>query len=277
MSDECAHRATGEDHAHDSDHGHDEPAQGASVARPARVLTIRAHSGLSGDIVLAGLLRMTETDGDTLDALLASILPDLAGSVRLVPKQVNHIGGWHALVSLPHQHAHRTLGDMAALIAASGMSETAKRLAMETFVLLAGAEGAVHGKKPEEVHFHEVGALDSILDICASCELFTRLAPERFVVSPLPLADGEVTCAHGVLPVPAPAVLEMLEGVPVRPFSGRGETVTPTALALLKSLRADFGPWPAMRVERRALVYGTRVFAGAPNGAVFAWGPEEMD
>ena len=136
------------------------------------VLTVRAHSGLSGDIFLAGLLRMTETDEEALNSLLASILPELSGSVRLVRREVNHVGGWHAEVTLPHQHEHRTLADIAALIAASGLSESAKRLSTAAFTLLAGAEAAVHGKKPEEVHFHEVGALDSILDICASCELF---------------------------------------------------------------------------------------------------------
>ena len=154
------------------------------------------------------------------------------------------------------------------------MDEGPKRLASNTFTLLAEAEAAVHGMKPEAVHFHEVGALDSILDICMACTLFTRLSPARFVVSPLPIADGEVVCAHGVIPVPAPAVLELLEGIPVRPFSGEGETVTPTAIALLRSLGAAFGPWPAMLVEKRALVYGSRVFANAPNGAIFACGTE---
>ena len=236
------------------------------------VLTIRANSGLSGDIMLAGLLRMAEIGEAEMPALLAAIMPELAGAVSLVRKQVNHIGGWHALVNLPHQHEHRALADITALITACGMDETSKRLATGTFTLLARAEAAVHEKKPEDVHFHEVGALDSILDICMACALFAKLAPSRFVVSPLPLADGCVTCAHGVIPVPAPAVLELLDGIPVRPFAGTGETVTPTAIALLRALGAEFGPWPSMRVERRALVYGTKVFADAPNGAIFAYG-----
>ena len=177
-------------------------------------------------------------------------------------------------MSLPHQHEHRTLEDILGIIAGSGMDDEPKRLASDTFTLLAKAEAAVHGMKPEAVRFHEVGALDSILDICMACVLFTRLSPARFVVSPLPIADGEVVCAHGVIPVPAPAVLELLEGIPVRPFSGEGETVTPTAIALLRSLGATFGPWPAMLVEKRALVYGSRVFANAPNGTIFACGTE---
>lgn len=238
------------------------------------VLTIRAHSGLSGDMFLAGLLRMTEIGESALDERLCAILPELAGTVRLVRRQVNHISGWHAQVLLPHQHEHRTLKDVTTLIATSSMHEAAKRLAIDTFTLLARAEGTVHEKKPEEIHFHEIGALDSILDICMSCELFIQLAPSHFVVSPLPVADGSVHCAHGVIPVPAPAVLELLEGIPVRPFSAEGETVTPTAAALLRAFGATFGPWPAMRVEKNALVYGTRVFLDAPNGAIFAYGEE---
>lgn len=239
------------------------------------MLTIRANSGLSGDMLLAGLLKMTEADEADTERLLNAIMPELAGTLRLARKQVNHIGGWHTEVNLPHQHEHRTLADITALITACGMGDAAKSLATETFALLARAEGAVHEKKPEDVHFHEVGALDSILDICLACELFARLAPSRFVVSPLPMADGFVACAHGIIPVPAPAVLELLEGIPVRPFAGTGETVTPTAIALLRALGAEFGPWPAMRVDRRALVYGGKIFKDAPNGAIFAFGPAQ--
>ncbi|WP_308773969.1 LarC family nickel insertion protein [uncultured Bilophila sp.] len=271
MSEVHAHGEHGHRHGHGAHHG-ESHTEGHDEAGGGRILTIRSHSGLSGDMFLAGLLRMTELDEAETDALLTAVLPDLAGAVRLTRKQVNRIGGWFAEVSLPHRHEHRTLADILGIIAGNGMDEAAKRLASDTFTLLAEAEAAVHGMKPEAVHFHEVGALDSILDICMACALFTRLAPSRFVASPLPIADGEVACAHGIIPVPAPAVLELLEGIPVRPFSGEGETVTPTAIALLRSLGATFGPWPAMRVEKRALVYGSRVFPNAPNGTIFACG-----
>lgn len=239
----------------------------------ASILTVRAHSGLSGDMFLAGLLRMTGIDETETDACSSAILPQLSGTVRLVRREVNHIGGWHADISLPHEHEHRALSDIIPIISKSNMSEAAKGLAVEAFTILAKAESTVHGKRPEDIHFHEVGALDSILDICMSCELFVRLAPSRLVVSPLPLADGEVHCAHGIIPVPAPAVLELLEGIPVRPFPGQGETVTPTAMALLRAFKASFGPWPPMLIQKQALVYGTRIFAHAPNGALFAYGP----
>ncbi len=269
-----AHHHEHEHHGHKHGHCHHEHAL---PHRHGSILTIRAHSGLSGDIMLAGLMRMTEISADDFNARLASLMPELAGSVELVRREVNHIGGWHARVDLPHQHEHRTLRDILDIIKKSGLSEHGKELSAATFTLLARAEAAVHGKAPEDVHFHEVGALDSILDICMACELFALLAPEHFTVSPLPVADGHVHCAHGIIPVPAPAVLELMEGVPVRPFPGQGETVTPTAMALLKALGAEFGPWPAMRVDRRAIAYGTKVFEGAPNGALFAFGPAEHD
>ena len=273
--DHACHGHTHTHHHGHACHGHTHGHHGGHSHGP--VLTIRAHSGLSGDIMLAGLMRMTGISADDFEARLASIMPELAGSVELVRHEVNHIGGWHVRVNLPHQHEHRTLGDILGIIGRSGLSERGKELSAATFSLLAKAEAAVHGKAPEDVHFHEVGALDSILDICMACELFAMLAPEHFVVSPLPVADGHVHCAHGIIPVPAPAVLELMEGVPVRPFPVQGETVTPTAMALLKALGAEFGPWPAMRVEKRALAYGTKVFEGAPNGALFAFGPAEHD
>lgn len=136
---------------------------------------------------LAGLLRMTELGEAETDRLLAAVLPELAGTVRLTRRQVNRIGGWFADVSLPHQHEHRTLEDILGIIAGSGMDDEPKRLASDTFTLLAKAEAAVHGMKPEAVRFHEVGALDSILDICMACVLFTRLSPARFVSAPCPL------------------------------------------------------------------------------------------
>jgi len=237
------------------------------------VLTIRTHSGLSGDMFLAGMMRLTDIDVEDLNVLLASLLPDLPGALQLTRRPVRGVGGWMVRIDLPHQHNHRRLAEISALIDESGLSEKAKIRAMATFTLLARAEAIVHDIDPQAVHFHEVGGLDSIIDVCMGCELFCRLDPGVFIVSPLPLADGEIHCAHGILPSPAPAVLELLADVPVRPFAGKGETVTPTALALLRSLDADFGLWPSMRVRRQALVYGERDFAGVPNGAVFAYGP----
>lgn len=238
------------------------------------VVVVRPASGLSGDMMLAGFARLAGVDDAALAALATGLgLP--GDCIAVEPRSLNAIGGWGARVKLPHEHAHRTLADVRTVIAASTLSPAARDFAERTFVLLAEAEGRVHGIAPDAVTFHEVGALDSILDICLVSALFAEMAPARFVSGPLPLCDGTVRCAHGLLPAPAPAVLEMLEGVAVCGIETRGETVTPTAIALLKGLGADFGGWPAMRVERRALIYGSRVLPGVANGAIFARGPAE--
>ena len=236
------------------------------------VVVVRPASGLSGDMMLAGFARLAGADDAALAALATGLgLP--GDCIAVEPRSLNAIGGWGARVKLPHEHAHRTLADVRTVIAASTLSPAARDFAERSFVLLAEAEGRVHGIAPDAVTFHEVGALDSILDICLVAALFAGMAPTALVCGPLPLCDGTVRCAHGLLPAPAPAVLEMLDGVAVRGIASEGETVTPTALALLKGLDARFGPWPAMRIDRRALVYGGRVLPGVANGAIFARGP----
>lgn len=237
------------------------------------LLTVRAISGLSGDMMLAGLARLAEVRDEDLQSIVGELkISALEGALSVEPRMVRHVAGVGCRVDLPHEHAHRNLADILTLITASSMPQPAKDLAARTFTLLGEAEASVHGMKAAEVTFHEVGALDSILDICLVCRLFLLLRPARFICSPLPLADGVVTCAHGRVPAPAPAVLRLLEGVPVHGFSGSGETVTPTALSLLKALDAEFGPWPAMTVRKTVISYGTRVFTDAPNGAVWALG-----
>lgn len=248
-------------------------------------LTIRCHSGLSGDMLLGGLLvlnleilnlePLSAEAKDWLAALLDQVKPGLGGCARLTQAEVNGITGWRLAVDLPVEHEHRHLADIEALIAASQISDAARQKAAKTFQLLADCEAQAHGLSIDKVHFHEVGALDSILDICAVCELYCRLAPHTFICGPLPMADGKICCAHGVLPAPAPAVLRLLKGTQVCAFGGQcdaGELVTPTALALLHALDAQFGPWPGFQIEAIATVYGQRVFEKAPNGAIFALG-----
>jgi uncharacterized protein (DUF111 family) len=235
------------------------------------VVVIRPSSGLSGDMMLAGLACVAGVDSKELGAIAGSLsLPE--DCVSLERRAVNEVFGWGCRVSLPDTTSHRTWADIRKIITASGLRPQAKNFAERAFGLLAEAEGRVHGIPAEQVHFHEVGALDSILDICLCAELFARLAPVQFVCGPLPLCDGTVKCDHGLLPAPAPAVFELLQGVPVRGIASEGETVTPTAIALLKGLGAQFGAWPELTVTRTALIYGSRVLPGVANGALFALG-----
>lgn len=237
-------------------------------------VVIRPSSGLSGDMILAGLARMAGAGSGELGAIAVSLgLPQ--DCVSLERRTVNDVFGWGCRISLPDTTEHRTLTDIRKIIAGSGLSHAARHYAERTFGLLAEVEGRIHGIPADQVHFHEVGALDSILDICLCAELFARLAPAQFVCGPLPLCDGIVKCDHGLLPAPAPAVFELLQGVPVRGIPSEGETVTPTAIALLKGFDARFGAWPEMTISRTALVYGGRVLPGVANGALFAMGSPE--
>lgn len=280
-------------HGHEHGHGHDENpgaphhgcrAAGIDEGKPhvatARleasdglILTVRANCGLSGDIMLAGLADLAGLDDEALDSLAAELeLPALRGVLALEDRQVNSIAGVGCRINLPHEHAHRTMQDILQILRASKMPLAARTLAEKAFTILAEAEAAVHGMPVESVTFHEVGALDSILDICLVCRIVTMLAPVRFVCSPLPVADGTIHCAHGFAPSPAPAALRMLVDIPVQGFRGQGETVTPTALCLLRALDAEFGPWPDMLVRKSVISYGNKYFPGVPNGAVWALG-----
>lgn len=260
-------------HGHDHDHSHSYEHHPVAPVSSGTVLTVRPTSGLSGDIMLAGLASLAGLSNTELNALVEELhMPALKDCLNLQARAINHIAGVGCQVNLPHEHAHRTLTDIIQIIDVSAMPENAKTLAKRAFTVLAEAEAAVHDKNLSDVTFHEVGALDSIVDTCMVCRIFTLLDPTLFVCGPLPLADGVINCAHGLVPSPAPAVLRLLEGIPVRSFAGQGETVTPTAMALLKALGANFGPWPTMRVAKTCISYGTKVFTNAPNGAVWALG-----
>lgn len=266
------HQAQHLEHGHHHDeHMHTHHAHKSKTSK--RVLTVRAVSGLSGDMMLSGLAGLAELTNEELNAFVRELnLPALEECIKIETRSVNHIAGIGCNIQLPHEHSHRTLADIRKIITDSAMPNEAKELSIQTFTILAQAEAAVHNKKPDEISFHEVGALDSILDTCLTCRIFTLLNPASFICSPLPLADGAIRCAHGYIPSPAPAVLKLLVNVPVCGFSGYGETVTPTALSLLKALGARFDQWPSMTVNRTLISYGSKVFTNAPNGAVWALG-----
>jgi uncharacterized protein (TIGR00299 family) protein len=138
-------------------------------------------------------------------------------------------------------------------------------MARRVFRRLAEAEAEVHGQSPNEVHFHEVGAVDAVVDVLGTCLALDRLEIDQVVCSELPMGRGTVSCEHGELPLPAPAVAAMLAGVPVRSVDVEGETVTPTGAALVTALSDRFGPMPAMTVEKVGVGAGSREYPGLPN------------
>ena len=240
---------------------------------PDKYLVLRTPSGISGDMLLTGMARIAELDAADIETLVVSLgIDSLLGCLQIGPSYVNDISGWKATIRLPPEHAHRSFADIRKLIHASDFSSRAKQIAESAFFELAKSEAAIHGKTPDEVTFHEVGALDSILDICLVSAIFDRISPDIFICSPLPVCDGVIRCEHGLLAAPAPAVLQMLDGVPVYGIDSTGETITPTAIALLKALGARFEGWPAMTVEKVVRVFGGRIVPNVPNGAIFVLG-----
>lgn len=160
-----------------------------------------------------------------------------------------------------HHHHHSSLADINGIIAALPLPSAAMGSARKVYALLAAAEGRVHGRNVEMVHFHEVGAMDAVADIAACCLIMARLAPERIVASPVHVGFGSVRCAHGVLPVPAPATACLLEGVPTySDGTVRGELCTPTGAALLRHFVSEYGPMPLMRVESVGYGAGKKEF-----------------
>ena len=163
-----------------------------------------------------------------------------------------------------HPH-HRGLGEIEEILDRAEIPDGPREQARRVFRQLAEAEGQVHGKPPAEVHFHEVGAVDALIDIVGVCVALGSLDVGEIVCSPLPMGRGTVDCAHGTLPLPAPAVVAMLPGVPVYDAGIEGETVTPTGAALVTTLADRFAPMPAMTVEAVGVGAGSREYPGLPN------------
>ena len=171
----------------------------------------------------------------------------------------------YARVETRDEHKHRHLSDIKRIIEGSGVSENAKKLSIEIFSRLAEAEARVHNEPVEHVHFHEVGALDAIVDIVGAAICFDLLQIDRFVCSPLHVGSGTIQMAHGRFPVPPPAVAELLKGVPFYSTDIEGELLTPTGAAIITTVCKEFGPIPRMTADATGYGAGTREYKDFPN------------
>ena len=189
--------------------------------------------GASGDMILAALIDLG-VSRDALQRQLASLAIE-PFEIQAVPFEDHALHGIQVTVHTKHVHhpPHRRLPGIRTLITHSALSSRVKATSLKVFQRLAEAEAQVHGTTPNQVHFHEVGAVDSIIDIVGACLGLELLAIDAVSVGPLPLGQGTVTSAHGVLPVPAPATMELLKGMQVVPADESFELVTPTGAALL--------------------------------------------
>lgn len=160
-------------------------------------------------------------------------------------------------------HHHSSLHDIEHIISDLSVSDKVKKDALAVYKLIAEAESKAHGKDITEIHFHEVGTMDAVADIVGFCMLMEQIAPDKVVVSPVHVGYGEVRCAHGILPVPAPATASILQGVPVYGGEVRGELCTPTGAALLKYFASEFGSMPLMNIQVTGYGMGKKDFERA--------------
>jgi uncharacterized protein (TIGR00299 family) protein len=230
-------------------------------------------SGASGDMILGALLdaglpleHLTTELGKLglshYDVCKASVVKNgISGSQALVHVEQHH-----------HEHHHRHLADIIAIIENSTLDAVVKRDSARIFRRLAEAEAKVHDTSPESIHFHEVGAMDAIIDVVGSVIGLNYLGIDTIICSPLHVGSGTVECAHGTLPVPAPATAELIRGKPVYATGVEGELLTPTGAAVLTTLADDFGPLPPMTVESighgagtadRSIANMLRIFIGS--------------
>jgi uncharacterized protein (TIGR00299 family) protein len=221
-------------------------------------------SGVSGNMLLGALLDVGFPE-DILRETLAA-LPVTGFQLDVEQVDVNGFTAHHVQVSLEQEQPHRHLQDIKDILAASTLAERIKKQALAVFTRLAEAEGAVHGVRPEEVHFHEVGAVDALVDVVGGVAGFNHLQVDKICCSPLPMPGGWIQCAHGEIPLPAPAVLNLLQDVPVYGVELKQELVTPTGAALVCELASGFGPMPTMTLQASGYGAGTRKREdGRPN------------
>lgn len=226
-----------------------------------RILYFDCFSGAAGDMILGALLDAGAPEEDVRAALGALDI----GGFRLRIEETRRAGvrARHAIVETDEAIAERSHRDVAELIARSRLPASTKDRALSAFAVLANAEARVHGVEPGEVHFHEVGALDAIVDVVGACAAVEHFLPARVMTSPIATGTRTVESAHGLLPLPAPAVVEILRGSGATLYErGTEELVTPTGAALLATFSDSFGPFPPMTVD--AVGHG----AGSRDGDV---------
>jgi pyridinium-3,5-bisthiocarboxylic acid mononucleotide nickel chelatase len=227
-----------------------------------KVAHFDCFSGISGDMTVAALL----DSGVPFEPIRAGIA-SLGLPVQLEVEKVRK-GGFAATyfrVEAPAETEHRHLPEVEAIIHRGQLTPRQRDLALAIFRRLAEAEAAVHGMPIEKVHFHEVGALDSLADIVAAAIGLDLLGVERFTSGPVAVGGGMVQCAHGLMPVPAPGTAELLKGVPLRPSPVLAELTTPTGAAILTTVVNEWIPQLAMTIERIGHGAGKRNFPEQPN------------
>jgi pyridinium-3,5-bisthiocarboxylic acid mononucleotide nickel chelatase len=229
-----------------------------------KILYFDCFSGVSGDMTLAALLDLGLPQEKLQEDLKKLGLTNYSLEVR--PGSRSGIGALGLEVKVgSHEEHHRHFSDIRGMITRSSLDPGVKEMSLAIFQRLAEAEARVHRKKVEEVHFHEVGAVDSIVDIVGTAIGINFFRPDRIYASDLPMGWGFVHCQHGRLPLPAPATVEVLKGYPVKNVDVEGELVTPTGAAIVATLSSKASAFPPMKVEKIGYGMGKKEFPDRPN------------
>jgi pyridinium-3,5-bisthiocarboxylic acid mononucleotide nickel chelatase len=254
-----------------------------------RIAYLECFSGMSGDMFLGALVDAGVSPAvleETVAALGVGAKLEISGVVRSgisatkvdvrvdaekdLPREEFLVQQQTNVAPTPHQHAHehshgRGLIEIRELIGKASISDSAKRTAIAIFEALGAAESKIHTTPIESIHFHEVGAVDAIVDIVCAVVGAEALGVDEIICSPLNVGGGSVKCAHGTFPVPAPATVELLKEAPVYSSDIQAELVTPTGAAIVKTLARRFSSFPEMKIEKSGYGAGSRDFPGHPN------------
>lgn len=236
-----------------------------------KLLYLDCGMGVAGDMLAAALLELLPDPDAFLDKLNAFGIPGVRFQTEKSVKcgivgthfSVQVYGAEEGEETHAHPHHHNGIRQIREMISAWRIPEPVKEDIRRVYDRLAQAESQVHGVPVEDIHFHEVGTLDAVADVTAVCLLMHELAPEEVVASPVHVGSGFVMCAHGNLPVPAPATALLLQDVPIYGGSIRGELCTPTGAALLKHFTSRFGEMPVMKTQAIGYGMGKRNFLNA--------------
>ena len=229
----------------------------------SRIAYLDCPAGISGDMLLGALIDVGWPEHQLRELISKLKLGDVQLKVDRVKKR-GIAATQVSILSSPHQ-PHRGLHDLSSIVRQAELPEAIQQRAISALQLLAEAESQVHGVPVDRIHFHEVGAVDTIVDIVGALVGFEELGVTEVHCSALPWSRGTVKTEHGILPVPPPAVALLLRDVPVVGADIEGETVTPTGATLARTLAKQFGPMPAMRVARLGYGAGQRDWPDRPN------------
>lgn len=237
-----------------------------------RTLYVECRMGIAGDMLMGALYELLDDDGrkDFVRAINNAGIPgvkveaqeSIKCGVKGTHMEVRIFGETEGHHDHSHSHGHG-IEDIEKIIKSLKLSQGVKEKALQVYERIAQAEAAVHGEKPEHIHFHEVGSLDAVADVTGCCLLMEMLGADKVIFSPVNTGSGTVHCAHGILPVPAPATALLLKGIPVYNNEIESELCTPTGAALAGAFADEFGSMPLMNISQIGYGMGTKDFSQA--------------